>query len=127
MLAVLSPTAPPGRGPREGTGGVGADEFDLDAGTLAQVAAAILVVLFVDGFQHRVPGGRTDEEIDEARSGDFCVCDDTRWVIQVVDENFGDFSRRHALGLGHLHGHVGGQIAVTVGLGLFYRHLTKIR
>ena len=94
------------------TGGVGADELHLHLTALAGGGAAIGCIAGGDGRQAGLPGGWGDEEVDEARPGDFGAGQQAFPVIQVGDQQFGQLAGRLLLRFGQLHGHVTGKVAM---------------
>ena len=61
-----------------------------------------------------MPGGRFDEKINKARSGDFRFLYQLLRVLQMRGDGSCNFARRHFLGGGHQHGDIGGKITMSV-------------
>ena len=100
----------------ERPGGVGGDEFDLDALRSAGGGAAPLVA----GGDHveqaaALPVG-VDAEVDEAGAGGFDVGDQLV-ALDAGGDGFCDVERGHAHGAGEAHGEVAGVVAVLGVLG----------
>ncbi len=106
-------------------GGIGRHELDQDLLAVARRAAESGALLGHGGDDGLARGGG-DAQIDEARAGDLGGLDEVdgaRLRHQGVDDGLGQFTRVAAGGLGQLHGHVGGDVAVGGDLGALQKHV----
>ena len=110
-----------------GAGRVGGNEFYHDLLRMFGLGAAI-VRAFSHGGAHRVliPGSAVGE-VDEAGACDFDPVEAGPVQIHVPDQRFRDSARRHAHGLGALHGDGGRPVAVCRVLRGLHRNGGKLR
>ena len=93
-------------------GGIGGDEFHLNADTLADVAAAEIIALLENPGNDRAAAAAADEEIDETGPRDFDAFDRVAGAERLDDE-FGQRARRHPGRLGHRQRDIGRKIALA--------------
>ena len=103
----------------KGAGGVGADKFDLDFLAGTHVRKSIAFVKIMNLLQDRVPGGLFHVKIEKPGPGNIRAGNHSVRIIEVCDDGFGYFARRHFLYRGHDHGDIGREITMGPGFGLF--------
>ncbi|MNQ66437.1 hypothetical protein D3C85_809290 [compost metagenome] len=106
-------------------GGIGRDELDQDLLAAAR-GAAERGALLGHGRDDGLAGGGGDAQVDEAGAGHFRAFDQRGRIgvrQQRAHDGLGQFAGVAAGGLGQLHGHVGGDVAVRGNLRALQEHV----
>ncbi|MNT01444.1 hypothetical protein D3C72_1359100 [compost metagenome] len=107
------------------TRGVGRHELDQDLFAAAG-GAAVRGALFCHGGNDRLARGGGDAQVDEPGARHFGAFDQRGGVgvrHDGIHDGLGQFPGIAARGLGQLHGHVGGDVAVGGNLGALQQHV----
>src|SRR6185369_8343791 len=94
------------------SGGVGADEFDLDFLAASTVRPAVAAPGGGNLFQQALPSAIFQLEVYKTRPGNFNALEYVRRLRNPGDKDFRHGARGLALALCKLHGDVGGKIAM---------------
>ena len=104
--------AAPGVAHVEQTGGIGADEFNLNTGTFTDGDGTVAVAHTVNEARHGEKPVFLQKEVDKAGAGDLGAFNKGALGIEMRKEDLRDLPRGHMGLFGHDHGHIGGEVAV---------------